>query len=105
MKTIALAAMVALLPVSALTQARPAQAYSPGCAPTSKTVKLLTGDKYGEQVAFIGMQHGDKVIVKVWVNPETGSWTVTQSNTHGVTCIRGAGKSHDLEEIDIPDDA
>ena len=75
------------------------------CAPTKSVADLLTSDKHNEQAAFTGVTFGGKVVVRIWVNPKTGAWTVTESNTHGVTCIRGAGKLHELEDIVAPDDA
>ena len=47
--------------------------------------------KYGEIPIFSGFNDAKKVIVKLWINEKTGSWSATTTNAFGVSCLVDGG--------------
>lgn len=62
----------------------------PQCEPRDKVVERLN-DIYGEAVQSRGLAKNGKVLVETWANTESGSWTVTVTNTEGETCMVAFG--------------
>jgi hypothetical protein len=52
----------------------------------------VLGDKFSEGRKAIGLVSGYKSVVELFVSVK-GTWTLTLTNTKGVTCIIGAGEA------------
>ena len=76
--------ILAALALSAAT----AQAQAP-CMPHPGMVKALP-DRHGESQRVVGV--GDRAIMEVYENADTGTWTVLVTGTNGLACIRASGK-------------
>lgn len=61
------------------------------CAPRDQVAERLN-DRYGEAVQSRGLAADGQAIVETWANTESGSWTVTVTNTQGVTCLVASGQ-------------
>lgn len=57
------------------------------CLPPLSMQQLA--DKYGE--VRIGGGIAGKALVEVWVNPETGTWTLTVTTPGGPACMASGG--------------
>lgn len=77
--------------------ALPAAAEEVTCGPTEIVYGVL-GGQFGEHRIGMGMR-GD-VLVEVWVNPTTGSWTIVTTNAAGVSCLASSGL--DFEYVGLP---
>lgn len=83
MKTVfAAAAFAALtaLPVNA----------APNCASVAQVIELLALG-YGESPVASGLDERG-ALIQMWVNVETGSWTVTGTGPSGTSCILAQGE-------------
>lgn len=49
-----------------------------------------------EEVPLAILPVGDGRELEVWVNPDTGSWTLLESDGHGRACLVGSGWNLDL---------
>ena len=78
--------IVAGLATIALT-ATVAQAQQ-ACAPLDAVVDRLAG-QFSESVRAEGFGNG--VILQMWANTETGTWTVITIHPEGVACVRASG--------------
>ena len=58
------------------------------CAPRGEVVAGLTGN-YGEVPAAQGNTPG--TLMEVYVNPDTGTWTIVVSYPDGKTCMLASG--------------
>ena len=68
----------------------PALAQAPQCGPRADLVTGMS-EKYGEAAVFRGLNtHG---IFEVWLNKETGTWTVISTDIHGKTCVLTFGEA------------
>jgi len=93
MKYLLTAALV-LLPVLAFAGHSP---YPAGCDLTQKVEAQLT-TKWGEAPLVTGLLKGGKNTLSVWLNPETGTWTVTVKSPDGsVTCVKASGTNFSFE--------
>lgn len=79
--------ILALAPVIALYG--PPSAAQMACGPRADIVRQLE-DRYGEARQGMGLG-GPASIFEVWVNLETGTWTILKTYTNGVACIFAAG--------------
>lgn len=66
----------------------PAFAQSPNCYPREAAVSGLT-NTHGESVVAYGAS--SNVLVEFWGSEETGSWTITTTDTEGRMCIAAVG--------------
>lgn len=57
-------------------------------------------DRYGEYPVFHGVM--PEAIVEVWLNEETGTWTVTLTLPNGMACVPAVGRRGALVEPDQP---
>ena len=48
-------------------------------------------EKYGEAPVGEGLTH-DGAALRVYANPETGTWTVLTIHPNGVACVRASGE-------------
>lgn len=58
------------------------------CGPRGDVLSVLTG-QYGETQQSQGF--GANVLMEVFANPETGSWTIAVTMPSGVTCLVASG--------------
>ena len=83
MRALILAAALAVLPVASMAQTP--------CLPHQSMAELL-GERFGEHRIAMAMQSGGAV-VEVYVNPSTGSWTITLTQPGGPSCAVAAGEA------------
>lgn len=88
----ALAAATLMTPVSSAAQGMV-------CGVRDKIVQQLE-ERYGETALSRGVARGSG-IVEMYVNPESGSWTIVVTNTKGMSCLMAAGEA--FEPIQNPD--
>ena len=60
------------------------------CGPRDKIIEVL-GSKYLENRQALGLS-GNALVVELFVSA-AGTWTVTSTNTQGVTCVIAAGEA------------
>ena len=63
---------------------------SPQCGPRQEVVEAL-GQKFHEDRKAIGLAAGRQAIVELFVSAQ-GTWTLSLTDTKGLTCIVGAGE-------------
>lgn len=73
----------------------PAHAQS-NCAPEDMVKKGLL-EKYGESVRSIGLASAN--VMQLYVNEETGTWTVTLTNPQGISCLVSSGNAYGEYEL------
>lgn len=74
------------------------------CAPRDAVVERLN-DSFGEAVQSRGLAANGQAIVETWANTESGSWTVTVTNTQGVTCLVASGEMFENVYEEVKGDA
>lgn len=60
------------------------------CAPDHAAIVARLAEKYGESRASAGLDRRD-LIVEMYGNPETGTWTLLSMAPDGETCIEASG--------------
>lgn len=88
-KAFAICAGVIALMVVLITITTAAFAQTSQCAPYPVLSAHLT-EKYGEAVVWVGNQ-SPAAILELWVNPETGTWTIVQYQASGNACMVVSG--------------
>ena len=89
--TVILAAIAACL-------CNPASANS--CAPRETVVEELAAG-FGESRQSIGLA-SQGTVVEVFAAPETGTWTITATNAHGITCLIASGHAFEAMTAAAP---
>jgi hypothetical protein len=92
MKILALAALAALFAFPVMAQ--------PNCAPRDIVVERLA-EKFGETRQSLGIG-AQGAVVEVFASDETGSWTITVTNPHGLTCLVASGQSFEATSESLP---
>jgi hypothetical protein len=90
--TFAFAAIAAAVPAFAEEASRPtpeADARPTVCAAYQVHAKYLA-DRFGEMPMFTGMVDGG-IVLQLFINRATGSWTALLVRTDGVSCVTSAG--------------
>jgi hypothetical protein len=87
---------LALATVAALTLATSAQSQQMQCGPVDQVYGLLAGERFEEM--RIGAGLSGPGIVEVWVNTETGTFTIVGTLPDGIACIIATGGSFEFEE-------
>lgn len=91
----AVAAATAAAPASAEQTSRDAapdpDLRPPVCASYQVHARYLA-DRFGETPMFTGSVD-DTIILRVFVNPSTGSWTALIVRTDGTSCVTSAGEN------------
>jgi hypothetical protein len=92
---IALAALAAFFAFPAIAQER--------CGPTHQAEQLLT-TKYGEAIVDAQeIEHPNKpglrIVVQVWANLETGTWTLMGRGLDGFSCLFGEGRNYEGQTV------
>jgi hypothetical protein len=76
--------------------ALPSYAQNTRCAPRSEALQTLN-NFYGETRIGAGVAAGQRHIVELFVNEETGAWSIVLSGLDGQTCFLVDGEA--WEEI------
>lgn len=95
MSMIGAAAVAAAEGVSASTAMTAASAAAPGCLPRAEMRTLLAA-QYGEQLRAQGLSSAGRLI-EIYVNRAGDSWSMTETDTTGRTCLRAAGQFWQME--------
>ena len=90
MKTI-LAALAVSLSVSAASAQQ-------NCAPREQVVEMLT-EQYGESVQSMGINNG--VVIEMWANVETGTWTILMTRPDGISCAPADGNGFERVDSEV----
>lgn len=70
------------------------------CAPRDVVVERLA-EGYGESRQSIGIG-AQGAVVEVFASNETGTWTITVTNTSGLTCLVASGQSFETLAEALP---
>ncbi len=71
---------------------------SPNCAPREIVVDRLAST-YGESRQSMGLG-ANNAVVEVLASSETGSWTITVTSVHGLTCLVASAQAfEELAEV------
>lgn len=96
--TICAAAMAATFATSATAQ-------DAQCADRARMVEFLQGE-FGEATIGGGVsQHpssGEIGIIEMWVNAETGTWTLTVTRANGAMCVLISGGNWTSDDLLTP---
>lgn len=87
--------VVALIPLGSEAQ--------PRCGPTPGVIEALTDGEYQERQGGSGL-NASGTVVALYVNPETGTWTLLESFASGVTCLRASGTYWEFDEVENGDE-
>lgn len=87
--TIGAATVAMLLSVPAAAQT------AANCAPREIVVERLAS-KYGESRQSMGLG-ANNAVIEVFASLETGTWTITVTSVHGMTCLVASGQA--FEEL------
>ncbi len=63
------------------------------CAPREMVVEKLAS-KYGESRQSMGLG-ANNAVVEVFASEETGTWTITVTSVHGMTCLVASGQAYE----------
>lgn len=66
---------------------------------TDEAARLVLKEQYKESVVWAGVSDSSKLI-KLWVNKETGTWSVSVSTKDKQTCIIAAGEGWNFLEYE-----
>jgi len=69
------------------------------CAERERVVERLS-ETYGESRQSIGLAPNNSV-VEVFASTETGTWTITVTNTSGLTCLVASGQAYEATDDDL----
>ena len=94
LKMIGVAAVTTLLCAPAYAQA-PAN-----CAPRDVVVDRLAS-KYGESRQSMGLG-ANNAVIEVFASDETGTWTITVTSAHGMTCLVASGQAFEDRADALP---
>lgn len=82
--------LLALLPSVAMAQNAIPRTFMTVCSDTQSILNVIVG-KYQEKTKFVGVAK-DEDVVSVWVNDETGSFTIITTSSDGsVSCVLSTG--------------
>lgn len=70
------------------------------CAPRETVVEQLAAD-YGESRRSIGLAARGSVI-EIFASQETGTWTITVTDTRGIACLVAAGQAFEAVDEALP---
>lgn len=88
--------LMMLAAVAAVVLSGPAVAAN--CAPRDMVVERLAS-KYGESRQSMGLG-ANNAVVEVFASSETGTWTITVTSVHGMTCLVASGQAYEtLTEV------
>ena len=95
--------MRALLIAALLVAASPAAAQQVVCQPEASVVAVV-GGKYDESKQFTMQPHGGGEPFDLWVNVETGTWSLIRSPAanSGFLCLLANGTEFDTAPLSGP---
>ena len=70
------------------------------CAPRDLIVERLA-EKYGETRQSMGLG-ANNAVIEVFASDETGSWTITVTSVHGMTCLVASGQAFEALAEALP---
>lgn len=88
MRHVLLAALAAFSPL--------APAHAQDCAPRAAVLGILATN-HGEGLRAIGVA-ANNMVMEVFANRETGTWTILVTTATGVTCMITSGHNYDEVE-------
>ncbi|MEQ9261519.1 MAG: hypothetical protein RIG84_20715 [Roseovarius sp.] len=77
---------------TAASLAAPALAQQ-NCAPREMVVARLA-ERYGESRQSMGLG-ANNAVMEVFASEETGTWTITVTTVHGLTCLVASGQAYE----------
>lgn len=94
-----------LFTASAVMLATPlmSQTPPPDCN-TYEVAQESLSTQYGEYVVWEGLVSNNLVVVQLWVNPETGTWTHLVVSPDGIACVVSDGLNYTFVDPPIPGD-
>lgn len=60
------------------------------CAPRAAILAALS-QRFAETPRAMGLAGDSSVVMELFTNPKTGTWTITATNANGVTCLIASG--------------
>jgi hypothetical protein len=84
------------------TLAEPGNAQPQNCAPREVVVERLA-DRYGETRQSMGLG-ANNAMVEVFASPSSGTWTITITSAHGITCLVASGQAFETLAEVLPAD-
>lgn len=92
MKNLSLIAFLATF--SCAAQSVPAQEQAIPCTTTENAEAYLT-DSYDEQATWTGFSING-LLIHLWTNEETGTWTLFTEDANGVSCLIARGEAFEV---------
>ena len=109
MKTMKIMALIAalMLPFAAAAQQGPSlkpmaphmsrQMNQPKCGPKEGLVEYLGGEKFKEAAFFLGVVNPE-LVMELYLNKETQTWTAFVTNIQGISCLFGSGTGFEITD-------
>jgi len=89
-----------VLLILATQNAHAQNAPSPQCAPRPAVLEALANG-FGEARRAVGIA-GQAHVMELFVNPETGTWTITATRPDGVMCLIASGSNFEQVQGSAP---
>tara|TARA_Y100000034_G_scaffold136870_1_gene216543 strand:+ start:275 stop:592 length:318 start_codon:yes stop_codon:yes gene_type:complete len=103
MKQLLIASLFTLLSTTAIAQdVNPVFPPGPRCLPYEQAMTKLVKE-YKETRIFEGMNKNGSALIELFVNEETGTWTIIAKLPNKMACMQEMGKYFNTYEI-IPGD-
>lgn len=93
--------MIRALTAAAILIVGPVAAQTGGICGDRESVVQMLADRYGEARQSMGLQH-DGIILEMFANVETGTWTVLLTYSSGMTCLVATGEAWQQVDDDVP---
>ena len=79
------------------------EGHAQGCASRDVIVRTLE-EEFGEAAIWQGLtqSNGRSAVTELWVNPQSQTWTVTQSTPDGQTCMATSGTGYNEMSFAAP---
>ncbi len=92
--------ILAIIVAVALSIGRADAQSMAACSPHDQVVKILT-ENYGEEQTIIALT-ANNLVMELFVNPDTASWTALITHPDGNTCIVSAGENFEFAVTEVP---
>lgn len=93
-------AALAVATQNAFAQTPPAQTPPTQCGPRD-AVLLALGERFGEGRRAIGLT-GQGHVMEMFINAETGTWTITATTPAGMMCLIASGTGYEETAAPAP---
>lgn len=77
-----------------------ATAQPRNCGPRDVVVERLA-ERFGETRQSMGLG-ADNAMVEVFASPTSGTWTITVTSAHGITCLVASGHAYEALAEALP---